>query len=322
MMVLFMRSRRRVEQIAAQFADIDKDGGVVFVQVVPEFADRETLLDDQRAAAPQRQAHGADAAGGVIKRQGIIDAVAWRGFQRAPKAGHHKEQPHMAEIGGFGQAGGAGGINVKSAVLAGDAGARARTGRTGWSAIQREVEIVLLSLNPDLRLGVEKRLGLGQTGRQLLADNDMAGAHDLDGVGQWLAALVGVDQRGAQARLEQSQPGTEKIRAIVHEQRHGIALLQAQRQRPMGIGIGAGIQRPVAHHRVEIINRRRIGRFARPALDDIDDGAPGAGRHQPQHPHGAADAGEIRIFAPYRGDESHGVSLRPRLVRVDPPRKR
>ena len=33
-------------------------------------------LEDQRAAAMKRHAHGADAAGGMIERQGIIDAVA------------------------------------------------------------------------------------------------------------------------------------------------------------------------------------------------------------------------------------------------------
>ena len=41
MMVALMRARRRVQQIAAQFADIDEHGGVIFVDVAPEFADRE-----------------------------------------------------------------------------------------------------------------------------------------------------------------------------------------------------------------------------------------------------------------------------------------
>ena len=83
MVVPLMRAGRRVEQPAAKLADIGEHGGVIFVNVGPEFMQREFALQDHGAAGQERHAHGADPAGGVIERQRIVDAVAGAGRQRA-----------------------------------------------------------------------------------------------------------------------------------------------------------------------------------------------------------------------------------------------
>ena len=133
----------------------------------------------------------------------------------------------------------------------------------------------------------------------------MLGADDLDGMGQRLSALVGVDQGGAEARLEQSQPAAQKIGAILHQQRHAVAALQALGHRPMAVRIGAGIQRAITHHLVQIIDRGRLGRGARLGFDDIDDGARAVGLDAGEHQQGAHDMAEIDGFAPDRGREAH-----------------
>ena len=68
-------ARRRIEKIAAQFADVDEHRAVVPDRVVPEFARRKALADIARAADRKRDAAGDDAAVGMVHRQAIVHAI-------------------------------------------------------------------------------------------------------------------------------------------------------------------------------------------------------------------------------------------------------
>ena len=71
----FLGMRRRIEQIAAELADILEERALVVDDVVPELPRREFLADEDRAADGQRRAEGDDAAGRVIERQAVIHPV-------------------------------------------------------------------------------------------------------------------------------------------------------------------------------------------------------------------------------------------------------
>ena len=323
-MIALVRAGRRVQKPAAKLADIGEHGGVIFVDVVPEFGEREFPLQDHRAADHEGQSHRADPAGGVIERQRVIDAVAGFGIQRADKARHHEQHAHMAEIRRLGQAGGAGGIDIEGPVLGGDARACRPVHRCLRKRGQRRIQIlhigICAALDPLARRSGKKWQRLCGMGRQLGTGDQMPGPGNFDGMGQGLAALIGVDQRHRQAGLQQPQPAAKEIRAVLHEQRHAIALFQSLGDRPMSIGIGAGIERAIVHRLVEIIDGGRLGRGAGLGLDNIDDGAFAVRLDARQQPQGAQDMAEIDKFAADRGGETHaflpGPSLcAPRAVR-------
>ena len=71
-----VRARRRIDEIAAELADILKAGALPAHDVVPELARGKLVPDHHRAAADQQRAGRDHAAGGVIERQTIVHAVA------------------------------------------------------------------------------------------------------------------------------------------------------------------------------------------------------------------------------------------------------
>ena len=103
--------RRRVDQIAAQLADILEQRAVAGDDIVPELARRKFLGDDDRAAAHQERADRRHAADRVIHRQAIIHAVVRRRVHQAGKPKAPLHQPAMADVGGFRHSGGAGRVN-------------------------------------------------------------------------------------------------------------------------------------------------------------------------------------------------------------------
>src|SRR6185312_9487109 len=100
----------RIQKIAAELANILKEGRSVFVAVGPEFLDREFAPDDKGATGHERYAHRANAAGRVIERQRVVHAIPLARIQRAGEAIHHEQHAHMAEICSLGQARRAGGV--------------------------------------------------------------------------------------------------------------------------------------------------------------------------------------------------------------------
>src|SRR5690606_37352714 len=69
------RMRRRVEKVAAELADILEARAPARGDVVPELRDGEFLANEHRAAGDQRRADAEYAAGGVVHRQAVVDAV-------------------------------------------------------------------------------------------------------------------------------------------------------------------------------------------------------------------------------------------------------
>ena len=76
---------RRVQQIAAELADILEHGRLVAAAIVPEFGGGEFVAQHERAAAEQRRPERADAAGRMIERQHVVHAVV--GLRRSPRPG-------------------------------------------------------------------------------------------------------------------------------------------------------------------------------------------------------------------------------------------
>ena len=108
---------RRVDQVAAQLADILEQRAVPAHDVVPEFARGEFLADHDRAAVDQQRAGRDHAAGGVIHRQAIVHAVGGAGVHHAREGVARQHQPVVIDVGGLGQAGGAGRVDVERAIL-------------------------------------------------------------------------------------------------------------------------------------------------------------------------------------------------------------
>ena len=78
LVLALLRMRRRVDQIAAELADILEQRAVPAHDVVPEFARGELLADHHRAAVDQNRAGRHEAAGGVVQRQAVVHAVGRR----------------------------------------------------------------------------------------------------------------------------------------------------------------------------------------------------------------------------------------------------
>ena len=115
-MRLLRRRRRRGDEIAAELADVLKDRAVPARDLAPETAGRERLGDHDRAAVDQRRGERGDAADAVAERQAIVHAVvgAHVGQAREPMA--PGDDAMVADGGGLGQAGGAGGEDQQRAV--------------------------------------------------------------------------------------------------------------------------------------------------------------------------------------------------------------
>ncbi len=124
-----VRLRRRIDQIAAQLADILHHRAIVVDDVVPEIAHREALADIDRSAGDQQRADRAEAAGGVIHRQAHIIAVRGARAHHAGKAETGEHDAVMIDVRRLRQAGGAGGVDVKRVVLDGERRALALRGK-------------------------------------------------------------------------------------------------------------------------------------------------------------------------------------------------
>ena len=114
-----LRMRRRVDEIAAELADILQQRALPAHHVVPELAGGEALADHHRAALEQQRAGGEHAAGGVVQRQAVIHAVAGARVHDRGEGVGRKHQPVVVDVGGLGQAGGARRVDEERAVLDG-----------------------------------------------------------------------------------------------------------------------------------------------------------------------------------------------------------
>ena len=234
---------RGVQQEAAQLADILHQGAVPAGDVVPEPARGEAFAQDHRSA---RRQHGADrdhSADAVIHGQAVIKPVARAGRHHAgePVAPHH--HPMVADVGGLGQASGAGGVDQKGAVAEGQGAALRLVQRTAGQPVDRQVDAPVvgasLAMHPKGWRGLQRQdcLNRGRSKNSLC--NNAAGLRYGQAVGQGRADKVGVDQGGRDADAAQPQPDGHVFRPVRHHQGDHIAVAQALAQGPTGIAAGA-----------------------------------------------------------------------------------
>ncbi len=236
-----------VGQVAAQLADIDEHRAVLGDHVVPEGAGRELLAQHHRPAVQQGRADGAQAASGVIERQGHIDAVGGAGVGRAGETAHVELGPHVGDARGLGQAGGAAGEDVERGVAGGQAIAGRQAIRPKLAAaLQRIDQVALVAvrgpLHPLLDMAVQRALHLLETGRGLGVDDTVQGLGDVQAVGQGRASQLVVDQGRGDPDLRQPVPDRHVFQAVGHEQRHGLAAGDALPLGPVGVAVGDGVQ--------------------------------------------------------------------------------
>ena len=244
------------QQIAAQFADILEDGGAAVGHIAPEGAGGEFLAQDHRAAAQQHRARRHHAPHAVIHGQAVVEPVV------RPRAGHAGEpvgpahHPAMADMGRLGQAGGAGGIDQKGAVVQRDIAIMHQ--RFTGKAFQKPREG--LAIVPKLRRG-------GQIAAPAFGRDDMGGRGHGDAMTQRLALQVGVQQRHDSADGGDAQPDRQIVGAIGQEQANGIALADVLGQRPARYLVDARRQ-PGMGERLVRGDQRRGFAEARPQFLD------------------------------------------------------
>ncbi len=92
-MPALLRVGRAIDEVAAQLADIHEKCAAVAHHVIPEFARRKFLADENRAAADQ-----------VIHRQAIVHAVVRPRVHHAREGIGRQHEAEMIDVGGLGQA--------------------------------------------------------------------------------------------------------------------------------------------------------------------------------------------------------------------------
>ena len=206
MSVLF-QARRLVDQIAAQLAYIDEHGRLLIIYVVPELAGREAALQKDGSTIQEGRACGAKPAGGVIERQSKVDAVTGFRSCRPGEAAHIELSAQVGDARRLGQACRAGGKDVDGDILGRKAGPHGRPVRPkGRNPFQRPVEIAVALADPSAQHPF--RQGPGQTcahrfefRRGLGVADQMAGAGDVETMGQGLAGDLVVDQGAGDPNL-------------------------------------------------------------------------------------------------------------------------
>ena len=180
-----VRAWRRMHQIAAELADILEQRAIVAHHVVPEFARREALADHHRTAVHQQRAGRRQSAGRVIHRQAVIHAVVRRGAHDAGKAVAGEHDAIVVDVRRLRHAGGAGGVDVKRAVLDGQRRPLGRFQRRFVEGLDRDVEALAAlarPVNPQLGFALELRRDGADHVHIVGGDDDVFGLHQVDAV--------------------------------------------------------------------------------------------------------------------------------------------
>ena len=139
---------RRLQQIAAELADILEQRAVEARDVLPEIRGREFFGERDGCAGKQHAAGRDHAADGMIDRQAIIKAIVRRRAGEACEPAAPVEDAAMADAGGLRQARGARGIDQQRAIVDGDVAPFGRRQRTAVELRERGIDILIA---PDLR---------------------------------------------------------------------------------------------------------------------------------------------------------------------------
>ncbi len=303
------RMRRRVQKIAAEFADVLELRCAVFAAIVPELGRRKLAADDDGTADRQRRADRADAARRVIERQHDIHAVALRRFHGGGEGMHHRLDAQMAHVRGLGQTGRAGGVDVEALVAGGQALAHVLgQGRIRLFG-ERGVE-VLGTLDeaagrPHFRAFLHVVGGGGVVLGEFRAHDEVLGAGDRQAVGERAFAQVRVDERNRDADLHEARPGEQILGPVFHQKRDGVALLHAQRLRPACIAVRVRVIFLIGVALVLEPDRDVVRALCRPAFDDVGDRVRGVRFDLAHPPQKAGHAANKSQFATDRANKAH-----------------
>ena len=229
------RTMRRVDQIAAELADVLDERAVPCDDVVPEMPRRKFVADHDRAAAHQHRAGRHDAADAVIERQAVIHAVAWAGVHEAGEPKAPLQQPPVAHTGGLRQSGRAGGIDQERAIRDRHRAAFGRAQPLARELFDRVIDALKLvaAVRPNLRVAHELRRCAPELLAQFGGDDDVCRRDDVDAMGERDAAQLGVDQRNDDADAGEAEPDRQIFGPVRHHQADDLALgellLSAQR---------------------------------------------------------------------------------------------
>ncbi len=320
----FVRMVRRIEQIAAELADILEQGGVEADTVAPEGAGRELAAQGDGPAHRQRDAGRTDPADRVIERQGRIDHIARCRSGGRGKGMHGQQHAQVGDPRSLRQAGRAAGIDQQDQVLGPDAGAPLSVGARGRGLQQQRVERGEILGHPTGQPGGRRRpqMGPGRPPglRQRGVDDDMIGPGGVDTMGQPGPGQLGIDQGRRQSDLGHAEPDRQIVRPVLHEQGDRGTRLQPPVQRPGGIAVGPALEVGIGPALLLEQDRNPRGmtvdrRFE--VIGEIDAGARFETGNPGQH---AQSAPQEPNLAPERGKHA-GQSLDPpMLTRVCPPR--
>ena len=170
-----------------------------------------------------------------IGRQSYMRSVGLR-VHHAGEGVARQHHAVVVDVGGLGQAGGAGGVDVERVILDGQrralGGLEAVAGQGVDHAVDLGSEPAAFAMRPDLRLGLQQRPRGGEAFGELGCDHDVLGLDDVDAMGERGADQVGVDQRGDAARAGDADPGCHVFRTVRHQQAYRLALGEALRRGP------------------------------------------------------------------------------------------
>ena len=187
------------------------------------------LAQHHRAAVQQRRARGAEAAGGVVERQGDIDPVVRPGAGRAGEAAHVELGAHVGDLAPPWAGRWCRWCRCR-APCRGPSAPRARP-RSGRSSLQLFSAVPRSRRSPCGRaqgpgLAWLRAASATASNAGAVSSSTMAVARRRRYSRQWARAGAGevvVDQGGDDADLGQAEPDRQIVEPVGHQQRHRLA---------------------------------------------------------------------------------------------------
>ena len=263
-------ARRRVVEVAAQFADIDEHRAVAPGRVVPELVGRESLANVARAADRQRDSDGDDAAVGVIHRQTIVHSVLGARVGGGGESVHDAQSARVGDARRLRQAGGAGGVDEQRRVLDRQRRPLVRAERGAGEIFDLKIDALLAARRRAIGEDGRRRVELGEAGGELRQemrfDDRRLGGDDGERMGERGAGKVGVDQRRRHAGARHAEPDRDIFRAVGHHQADRVALAEPLRAGPARVAVGARVELAVGERLGFAEQRRPVTEGLGPAI--------------------------------------------------------
>ena len=167
----------------------------------------------------------------------------------------------------LGQAGRAGGVDIKGRVAVGQAFAR-RLGRAHrrpaahglvQAATVAGLQIVGQAENPERQVVIDQRPRLLDLTPAVLVRDDVEGLGDGQAVGQPLSVQIGVDQGRGDTDLGEADPRRQILDPVGHHQGDGVAATQAPVLGPVGEAVRHGVQVAIGQGALTVVDGDVVG---------------------------------------------------------------